>query len=415
MKTTFLTTPDYAAFVADLKSRVASAHLGAARSVNRELILLYWDIGQAIVEKQRAAKWGDSVVEQIAADLRRAFPSVGGFSTDYVWRMKQLYTEYSDPEFLVQLVPEIPRLRPFLVQPVPEMKTPKLLPFQGQAVPEINTSQLPAILGQLVPELKNTKLIPFQEQVVPKMNDPESLLILAQVARELTSLLPWGHHLTIMKKIATPAARLYYLLATAQMGWSRAVLLNQIKSSAYERARLEKKTHNFEMALPEHFAEQAAEAMKSRYNLGKTPRGFNIKAQGCANALPWGGVKRKNQPQRGCTLFYRQQTAGLCNPSGVVPFFTRPPRVARIRATLGFDVKPRWGCSRKISSGEFKGKLPPRNNSPTPCAASSPRKKLRPNHEQHRRHPLPDPGRRRGSFALPWRRGDTRRLQHIQR
>ncbi len=45
------------------------------------------------------------------------------------------------------------------------------------------------------------------------------------------------------------------------------MLLNQIKSGAYERAVIEKKTHNFSVALPEHFAEQAEEMLKSRYNL----------------------------------------------------------------------------------------------------------------------------------------------------
>jgi predicted nuclease of restriction endonuclease-like (RecB) superfamily len=85
--------------------------------------------------------------------------------------------------------------------------------------------------------------------------------------RELTSALPWGHHVRLLGQDFSPAARLYYLRATAQLGWSRAVLLNQIKAGAYERARAEKKTHNFELVLPEHFAEQAEEALKSRYNL----------------------------------------------------------------------------------------------------------------------------------------------------
>ncbi len=71
----------------------------------------------------------------------------------------------------------------------------------------------------------------------------------------------------LLKKVKAPAARLYYLRATAQLGWSRNVLLNQIKAGAYERAVKEKKTHNFDISLPEHFAEQAGEMMKSRYNL----------------------------------------------------------------------------------------------------------------------------------------------------
>ena len=75
---------------------------------------------------------------------------------------------------------------------------------------------------------------------------------------------PWGHHVEILKKIMDPRARLYYLRASAQFGWSRNVLLNQIKAGAYERSW---KAHNFIAALPEHLAEQAEEAMKSSYNL----------------------------------------------------------------------------------------------------------------------------------------------------
>ena len=61
--------------------------------------------------------------------------------------------------------------------------------------------------------------------------------------------------------------RLYYLRATAQLGWSRNVLLNQIKARAYQRSLKAGKTHNFANALPEHLAEQAEEALKSSYNL----------------------------------------------------------------------------------------------------------------------------------------------------
>ena len=53
---------DYAEFLTGLKERIRSAQITAARAVNRELILLYWDIGHAIVEKQQTARWGDSVV-----------------------------------------------------------------------------------------------------------------------------------------------------------------------------------------------------------------------------------------------------------------------------------------------------------------------------------------------------------------
>ena len=74
-----LATPEYRRFIEDLKARVTSARISAARSVNRDGILLYWDIGRGIVERQRTLGWGDAVVEMVAADLRRAFPGLRGF------------------------------------------------------------------------------------------------------------------------------------------------------------------------------------------------------------------------------------------------------------------------------------------------------------------------------------------------
>jgi len=46
------TTPDYRAFLTEVKDRIQSARIVAGRAVNRELVMLYWDIGRGIVEKQ---------------------------------------------------------------------------------------------------------------------------------------------------------------------------------------------------------------------------------------------------------------------------------------------------------------------------------------------------------------------------
>lgn len=102
-----LSPPDYAAFLASLKERILQARTSAARAVNRDLILLYWDIGRGIVEKQQTAGWGEAVVERLAADLRAEFPDMRGFSANNLWLMRQLYSEYSDTGFLEQLVQEL--------------------------------------------------------------------------------------------------------------------------------------------------------------------------------------------------------------------------------------------------------------------------------------------------------------------
>lgn len=56
--------------------------------------------------------------------------------------------------------------------------------------------------------------------------------ILSQAVREFVAQVPWGHHTNALAKLTDPSARLYYLRATARFGWSRNVLLNQIKAGA---------------------------------------------------------------------------------------------------------------------------------------------------------------------------------------
>jgi predicted nuclease of restriction endonuclease-like (RecB) superfamily len=218
---------DYTAFLTEVKGRILTARFQAGRAVNRELVMLYWDIGRGIVEKQQTAGWGDSVVERLAADLRAEFSDLRGFSGRSVWDMKRFYLACSEPEFLQQVVAELRR-------------KPGLSGFLPQAVAEMGRAEI--------------HQQPAEET-------------LSHAVRELVAAVPWGHHRFILDKLSEPAARLYYLRATAQFGWSRSVLLNQIKGQAYERAVKEKKAHNFVLALPEHFAEQADEMLKSRYNL----------------------------------------------------------------------------------------------------------------------------------------------------
>ncbi len=85
--------------------------------------------------------------------------------------------------------------------------------------------------------------------------------------RQLVAEIPWGQNLLILSKIKDDKEAEFYLSATKEYGWSRNVLLNQIKAQAYKRALPDNKTHNFQTALPEFLSEQADEALKSEYNL----------------------------------------------------------------------------------------------------------------------------------------------------
>jgi predicted nuclease of restriction endonuclease-like (RecB) superfamily len=90
-------------------------------------------------------------------------------------------------------------------------------------------------------------------------NEPELL--------ELALKIPWGQNMLIIHQLKNKKERKYYLQATDQLGWSRAVLLNQIKANAFQHHLIDKKMSNFEKALPVHLSEQANEALKSEYNL----------------------------------------------------------------------------------------------------------------------------------------------------
>ncbi|MBL1201935.1 MAG: DUF1016 domain-containing protein [Nostoc sp. GBBB01] len=98
---------DYRNLVMEIKQRIRSAQYEALKAVNREMINLYWDIGQMIVTQQQGASWGKSVVEQLAKDLQAEFPGISGFSARNIWRMRDFYLTYHSKEILPPLVAEI--------------------------------------------------------------------------------------------------------------------------------------------------------------------------------------------------------------------------------------------------------------------------------------------------------------------
>ena len=180
MSDLFSVSGTYADMLLSIKTAVRDSRLRAQRTVNRELIGLYWIIGREIAQRQEQEGWGKSVVEQLSHDLCQEFPGQQGFSIQNLWYMRQFFLEYQAEPNLQQLVGEI----------------------------------------------------------------------------------PWGQNLLIMAKVKDPAARAYYLRMTAEQGWSRNVLLNQVKGQAFERHALADRQHNAAETLPHHLAGPADEAMK---------------------------------------------------------------------------------------------------------------------------------------------------------
>ena len=98
---------DYYNFLIAVKNKIREVQYEALKSVNIHLINLYWDIGGLIVEKQKTLNWGNSVVENLSADLQLEFPGMKGFSPRNLWNMKVFFEKYSKDKFLQPLVAEI--------------------------------------------------------------------------------------------------------------------------------------------------------------------------------------------------------------------------------------------------------------------------------------------------------------------
>jgi hypothetical protein len=60
----------YDDFLLELKTRISHAQLQAALAVNKELVLLYWQIGRDILQRQQQQGWGAKVINRLAADLQ---------------------------------------------------------------------------------------------------------------------------------------------------------------------------------------------------------------------------------------------------------------------------------------------------------------------------------------------------------
>ena len=81
--------------------------------------------------------------------------------------------------------------------------------------------------------------------------------------QQLVGLIPWGHHILLCTRVTDPEARAFYLRATIEHGWSRAVLGLQVDARLHERQG--RAVHNFEQTLPAPTSDLAKKALKDPY------------------------------------------------------------------------------------------------------------------------------------------------------
>ncbi len=216
----------YKQWVVELKNKIGAAQIKAAMAVNRQLLELYWELGREIYEKQQTANWGDALIGQLAKDLSAAFPGVKGFSRANLYFIRKWHLFYRSPQFVQQVVGQIGS----------DEKVPQL-------VGQLEGSKVPQVVAQI----------------------------------------PWGHNCVIISHCSNVSEALFYVRATIDNNWSRAVLVAQMESRLYERSG--KTINNFDVALGGPQADLARETLKNPYNFDFLMLGKDAQERDLEHAL----------------------------------------------------------------------------------------------------------------------------------
>ena len=97
----------YGKLLADIKKRIQQAQTKAILSVNAEMILMYWDIGRIIADRQKNEGWGAGVIPRLSKDLHNELPEQKGFSERNLKFMVQLYKVYEEAVIGKQAVSQL--------------------------------------------------------------------------------------------------------------------------------------------------------------------------------------------------------------------------------------------------------------------------------------------------------------------
>jgi len=101
---------NYQTLLKEIKEQIQISQIKAIASVNSAMIILYYNIGKSIHEKQKKEGWGAKVIQKLSLDLKNELPKVKGFSERNIKRMVRFYREYSDIAFMPQAVAQIEQL-----------------------------------------------------------------------------------------------------------------------------------------------------------------------------------------------------------------------------------------------------------------------------------------------------------------
>lgn len=157
----------------EIHQLIGKAKANAFKSVNTEMINLYWEIGKNISEKISKQEWGKGIVKNISDYLNKIEPNLKGFSSQNLWRMKQFYESYHTNSKLSLLVREISWTNNMII--LSKSKTDKEREFyiklsinERLSKRELERQIDSAVFERVI--LSNKKLSPVVREIYPSVN-----------------------------------------------------------------------------------------------------------------------------------------------------------------------------------------------------------------------------------------------------
>jgi predicted nuclease of restriction endonuclease-like (RecB) superfamily len=194
---------NYIIFILEIKQQIIQSRYNAAKVVNKEQLVLYFNTGKALSEKVRSENWGEGIIRKIAEDLQKQLPGLKGFSFTSLKRMRQFYEAYH------------------------------ALPICSPVGSKIGSP------------------------VVTQLQITENQLL------EMFFGISFTHHLVILFGTDSMDKRLFYIQQSANNGWSKRTLEHHISAGLFhEKGKL---PNNFSHSLPEVSQRNALDVFQDNY------------------------------------------------------------------------------------------------------------------------------------------------------
>ena len=168
----------------EIVSMIRQSQYNAIKTVNTELINLYWNVGNYISKQLASTTWGDRTVEELAAFIHKEYPEIKGFNRRGLYRMKQFYETYVSTSLLM-----------------------KHFQVKDNETDKIVSSSM-------------TQFI-FQD-----------------IRGSILSKISWTHHLVLMSRTKTDEEREFYLQLAIKEKYTVRELERQISSGIFERTMI---------------------------------------------------------------------------------------------------------------------------------------------------------------------------------